>query len=58
MLRHGKPASVALPPISLMSPIRPEVDGDILFVYAKDEDTVAKIEDEFALRISIFASKI
>ncbi|MGY3477383.1 hypothetical protein [Bradyrhizobium ottawaense] len=25
-----------------------EVDGDILFVYAKDEDTAAKIEDAFA----------
>ncbi|MBB4383641.1 hypothetical protein [Bradyrhizobium sp. SBR1B] len=34
-----------------------EVDGDILFVYAKDEDTAAKIEDEFALHISIIASK-
>jgi hypothetical protein len=34
------------------------VDGDILFVYAKDADTAAKIEDEFALRISIIASKI
>ncbi|BBO03388.1 hypothetical protein QIH93_29835 [Bradyrhizobium ottawaense] len=35
-----------------------EVDGDILFVYAKDEDTATKIEDEFALHISIIASKI
>ncbi|BBO11148.1 hypothetical protein QIH93_25980 [Bradyrhizobium ottawaense] len=35
-----------------------EVDGDILFVYAKDEDTAAKIEDAFALHISIIASKI
>ncbi|MGY4433709.1 hypothetical protein ACVWWO_006186 [Bradyrhizobium sp. F1.13.1] len=35
-----------------------EVDGDILFVYTKDEDTAAKIEDEFALHISIIASKI
>ncbi|WP_027556145.1 hypothetical protein [Bradyrhizobium sp. Cp5.3] len=35
-----------------------EVDGDILFVYAKDEDTAANIEDEFALHISIIASKI
>lgn len=26
--------------------------GDILFVYTKDEDTAAKIEDEFALHIS------
>ncbi|WP_347336775.1 hypothetical protein [Bradyrhizobium neotropicale] len=35
-----------------------EVDGNILFVYAKDEDTAANIEDEFALHISIIASKI
>ncbi len=35
-----------------------EVDGDDLFVYAKDEDTAAKIEDAFALHISIIASKI
>ncbi|MCP3462622.1 hypothetical protein [Bradyrhizobium sp. CCGUVB23] len=35
-----------------------EVDGDILFVYAKNEDTAAKIEHEFALHISIVASKI
>jgi hypothetical protein len=34
------------------------VDGDIMFVYAKDEDTEATIEDEFALHISIIASKI
>ncbi|UPK38308.1 hypothetical protein IVB18_14310 [Bradyrhizobium sp. 186] len=34
------------------------VDGDILFVYAKDEDTAVKIEDGFALHISIIASKI
>jgi hypothetical protein len=35
-----------------------EVDGDILFVYAKDDDTAAKIEDNFALHISIVASRI
>ncbi|WP_271596469.1 MULTISPECIES: hypothetical protein [unclassified Bradyrhizobium] len=35
-----------------------KVDGDIPFVYAKDEDTAAKIEDEFALHISIIASKM
>ncbi|MFK4581073.1 hypothetical protein [Bradyrhizobium ottawaense] len=35
-----------------------EADGDILFVYAKDEDTAAQIEDEFALHISIITSKI
>ena len=32
------------------------VDGNILFVYAKDEDTAVKIEDGFALHISIIAS--
>ena len=35
-----------------------EADGDILFVYAKDEETADEIEDEFALHISIIASKI
>jgi hypothetical protein len=35
-----------------------EADGDILFVYAKDEDTADKIEDKFVLHISIIASKI
>jgi hypothetical protein len=35
-----------------------EVDGDVLFDYAQDEDTAAKIEDEFALHISIIAAKI
>ena len=35
-----------------------ELDGDILFVYAKDEDIAAEMEDEFALHISIVASQI
>jgi hypothetical protein len=35
-----------------------EVDDDFLFVYSKDEDAVAKMEDEFALHISIIASRI
>lgn len=35
-----------------------EVDGDILFVYAKDEETAAEIEDAFALHISIIATGI
>lgn len=35
-----------------------EVDGDILYVYAQDEDSAAEMEDEFALHISIIASKI
>ena len=35
-----------------------EVDGDILFVYAKDEATAAKIEDTFSLHISIAATDI
>jgi hypothetical protein len=35
-----------------------EVDGDILFVYAKDEDIAAEIEDNFALYVSIIATNI
>ncbi|MBR0986061.1 hypothetical protein [Bradyrhizobium liaoningense] len=35
-----------------------EVDGDILYVYAVDEDSAAEMEDEFALHISNIASKI
>jgi hypothetical protein len=35
-----------------------EVDGDILYVYAKDEVTAAEIEDNFALHISIIATDI
>ncbi|MFK4507194.1 hypothetical protein [Bradyrhizobium daqingense] len=35
-----------------------EVDGDILYVYALDEDSAAEMEDEFALHISIIASNI
>lgn len=35
-----------------------EVDGDILYVYACDEDAAAEMEDEFALHISIVSSKI
>jgi hypothetical protein len=35
-----------------------EVDGDILYVYAQDEDAAGEMEDEFALHISIIASKI
>ncbi|HEY0801850.1 MAG TPA: hypothetical protein VGD54_13475 [Steroidobacteraceae bacterium] len=35
-----------------------EVDGDILYVYARDEETAAEIEDNFALHISIIASGI
>lgn len=35
-----------------------EVDGDILYVYAQDESAAAEMEDEFALHISIIASKI
>jgi hypothetical protein len=30
-----------------------EVDGDVLFAYAKDEQTAAEIENTFALHISI-----
>jgi hypothetical protein len=35
-----------------------EVDGDILFVYAKDEESAAEMEDSFALHISIVATGI
>jgi hypothetical protein len=35
-----------------------EVDGDLLYVYAKDEATAAEIEDNFALHISIVATAI
>ncbi|MDI4234158.1 hypothetical protein OZ411_15195 [Bradyrhizobium sp. Arg237L] len=35
-----------------------ELDGDILFVYAKDEEIAAEVEDNFSLHIQIAASKI
>jgi hypothetical protein len=35
-----------------------EVDGDFLYVYAKDEETAAEMEDAFALHISIIATDI
>jgi hypothetical protein len=35
-----------------------EVDGDILFVFAKDEESAAEIEDSFALHISLLATDI
>jgi hypothetical protein len=35
-----------------------ELDGDILFVYAKDEETAAKVEDNFSLHVQIIAAKI
>ena len=35
-----------------------EVDGDILFVYAKDEESAAEIEDTFAFHISLLATDI
>ena len=35
-----------------------EIDGDILFVYAKDEETAATIEDNFSLQIQIIAAKV
>jgi hypothetical protein len=33
-------------------------DGDNLYVYAKDEETAAEMEDKFALHISIIATDI
>jgi hypothetical protein len=35
-----------------------EADGPLLYCFAKDEQTAAEIEDNFALHISIVASKI
>jgi hypothetical protein len=37
-----------------------ELDGDLLYVYvyAKDEETAAEMEDTFALHISIIATEI
>lgn len=35
-----------------------EVDGDLLYVYARDEDAAAEMEDDFALHISIVATDI
>jgi hypothetical protein len=35
-----------------------ELDGDILYVDAKDEETAAEMEDNFALHISIIATDI
>jgi len=35
-----------------------EVDGDLLYVYARDDETAAEIEDNFALHISIVATDI
>jgi hypothetical protein len=35
-----------------------EVDGDILFVYARDEERAAEMEDTYALHISIIATDI
>jgi hypothetical protein len=35
-----------------------EVDGDLLFVYAKNENCTAQIEDNYALHISIIATDI
>src|SRR5262245_18921450 len=34
-----------------------ELDGDILLVYAKDEEAAAEVEDNFSLHIQITASK-
>jgi len=35
-----------------------ETDGPLLYVYARDEDTAAEIEDNYSLHISIIAAKI
>ena len=35
-----------------------EADGALLYVYAKDEQTAAEIEDDFSLLIADIASKV
>jgi hypothetical protein len=35
-----------------------EVDGDLLYVYASDEEAAAEMEDGFALHISMIATDI
>ena len=35
-----------------------ETDGPLLYVYAKDEETAAEVEDDFALHIPTVASGI
>jgi hypothetical protein len=35
-----------------------ETDGPLLYVYARDEDAAAEIEDEHSLYIAVIASRI
>ena len=35
-----------------------ETDGDLLYVFAKDEEAAAEMEDRFSLHISIIATGI
>jgi hypothetical protein len=35
-----------------------EMDGALLYAYAKDEESASEIEDKFAVHISIVASEI
>jgi hypothetical protein len=35
-----------------------ELEGDLLYVFAKDEQTAAEMEDSFSLHISIIATGI
>jgi hypothetical protein len=35
-----------------------EVDGPLLYAYAKDEKCAQEIEDEFSLQIAVVASKV
>jgi hypothetical protein len=35
-----------------------EIDGPMLYAYAKNEDIASEIEDEFSLHIATIASKI
>lgn len=35
-----------------------EIDGPLLYVFAKDDDAAAEIEDNYSLHMSIIATKI
>jgi hypothetical protein len=35
-----------------------ELDGSLLYVHAKNEETAAEVEDNYSLHIAIVASKI
>ena len=54
---HGRRYSAPASSIACFAGIRfAEVDGPLQYVYAKDEDTAAEIEDDFALLIEDIAA--